>query len=208
MTKLEEPSFLEKMTGSVVTRSVATALSTCIGTPLGALLPVLLQSLAFGRHNQRVENALEDINQILNLHEDKIRQLSDSQYKIINEIILTILQTTEQEKIKYLKIAIKNTLKEDRHNVSVATLISRILRDITLDEIMFLIKNAEYSRIIFSDKPMNDRELFVDVHSRDGIIVSGLISLGLMVPGAATFDDIGRYQYSPLVNEVIGIIKS
>jgi len=208
MTKLEKPSFLEKVTDSAVTRSVATALATCIGTPLGALLPVLLQSLAFGRHNQRVEKALEDINQILNRHEDELKQLSDSQFKIINEIILTILQTTEQEKIEYLKIAIKNTLKEDRHNISVATLVSRILRDITLDEIMFLIKNLEYSRIIFSGKPMNDRELLIDTHSREGIIVSGLISLGLMVPGAATFDDIGRYQYSPLVNEVIGIINS
>lgn len=149
-----------------------------------------------------------DINQILICHEDKLKELTDSQYKIINEIILTILQTMEQEKIEYLKTAVKNTFKQNRLNISVATLISRILRDITLDEITFLIRNAECSYIIFSGQPMNDHELSIDVHSKEGSIVSGLISLGLMVPGAATFEDIGRYQYSPLVGDLVDIISS
>lgn len=208
MTKLEKPSLLEKVSGSLLTGAAATALATYIGTPLAALLPVLSQTLASERHKKRVEKALKDINQILTRHEDRLKELSDSQYKIINEIILTILQTTEQEKIEYLKLAVKNTFKQDKLTISVATLISRILRDITLDEITFLLRNAECSRIIFSGQPMNDRELSIDVHSKEGAIVSGLISLGLMVPGAATFDDIGRYQYSPLVSDVIDIISS
>jgi hypothetical protein len=207
MTKLEKPSLLEKVSGSLPTGAAATALATYVGTPLAALLPVLSQALASERHKKRVEKDLKDINRILTCHEDKLKELSDSQYKTINEIILTILQTTEQEKIEYLKTAVKNTFKQDRLTNSVATLISRILRDITLDEITFLLRNAECSRIIFSGQPMNDRELSIDVHSKEGAIVSGLISLGLMVPGTATFDDIGRYQYSPLVSDVIDIIS-
>jgi c-di-AMP phosphodiesterase-like protein len=208
MTKIEKPSLLEKVSGSLVTESVATALATYVGTPLAALLPVLSKALASERHRKRVEKALEDINQVLVAHEDKLRQLSDSQYKIINEVILTILQTTEQEKIEYLKTAIKNVFNMDKFTISVSTLISRILRDITLEEIVFLLKYSKYSRIIFSGQPMNDRELRINAHSKEGVIVSGLISLGLMIPGAATFDDIGRYQYSPLVNDIIKIISS
>jgi len=204
----EKPSLLEKVSGSLPTRVSVTALATIVGTPLAALLPVLSQTLASERHKVRVERALKDINQILTRQEDKLKELSDSQYKIVNEIILTILQTTEQEKIEYLKAAIKNTFKQDKHTISMATLISRILRDITLDEIMFLLRNSECSRIIFSGQPMNDHELSIDVNSKEGAIVSGLISLGLMVPGAATFDDIGRYQYSPLVRDIIDIIGS
>ncbi len=208
MIEHEKPSLLEKVSGSLLTGTAATALAAYVGTPLSALLPVLSQALASERHKERVEKSLIDINQILVCHENKLKELSDSQYKIINEIILTIMQTTEQEKIEYLKTAVKNTFKHNKLNISIATLISRILRDITLDEITFLIRNAKYSYLIFSGQPKNDHELSIDVHSKECAIVSGLISLGLMVPGAATFEDIGRYQYSPLVSDVVGIISS
>lgn len=204
---LEKPSLLEKISVSLPAVSTATVLATYVGTPLAALLPVLSQAIASERHNKRVEKALEEIDLVLTQQEQRLKELSDSQYKLINEVILTVLQTTEQEKIEFLKTAIRNTLNQEQMPISTATLISRILRDITVDELLFLRKYSSISRIIFSGQPMNNQELLVDVHSTEGGIVSGLISLGLMVPGAATFDDVGRYQFSDLVRSVVEIIS-
>jgi len=204
---LQKPSVLEKISGSLPVVSTATALATYVGTPLAALLPVLSQAIATERHKKRVEKALEEIDLVLTQQEEKLKELSDAQYKLINEAILITLHTTEQEKIEFLKATIKNVLNQGPASISTATLMSRILRDITTDELLFLLKNSKYSRIIFSEKSMNDQELYVDVHSKEGVIVSGLISLGLMVPGAATFDDVGRYQFSDLVKSVVEIVS-
>jgi len=46
MIKLEKPSFLEKVSGSLLIGTAATTLAAYIGTPLSALLPVLSQTLA------------------------------------------------------------------------------------------------------------------------------------------------------------------
>lgn len=147
---LEKPSLLEKISVSLPAVSTATVLATYVGTPLAALLPVLSQAIASERHNKRVEKALEEIDLVLTQQEQRLKELSDSQYKLINEVILTVLQTTEQEKIEFLKTAIRNTLNQEQMPISTATLISRILRDITVDELLFLRKYSSISRIIFS----------------------------------------------------------
>lgn len=94
MTQLKKPSSLEKVSGSLLTEIGATTLAAYVGTPLAALLPVLSNSIANGRHRKRVEKALSEINQKFKEYEEQINNLTDSQYKIINEAILAILQTT------------------------------------------------------------------------------------------------------------------
>lgn len=90
-----------------------------------------------------------------------------------------------------------------------ASQISRILRDISTEEIIFLVKNSRYSKITFSEKSTNnnDNELSLDPYSKEGVIISGLISLGLMIPAATTFDDIGSYHFSPLVKNLLEVIN-
>jgi len=102
---MEKESALEKLSGSVITTSATVLLAAFTGTPLAALLPVLTNTLASNRHEQRVEQAIEDIYQIIKAHDVQLAQLTDSQYKLINEAILITLQTTEDEKLKYLKTA-------------------------------------------------------------------------------------------------------
>lgn len=210
MTQLEKPSSLEKVSGSLLTEIGATTLAAYVGTPLAALLPVLSNSIANGRHRKRVEKALSEINQKFKEYEEQIDNLTDSQYKIINEAILAILQTTEEEKIKYLKSVIENNIKEEKVSISLASQISRILRDISTEEIIFLVKNSRYSKITFSEKSTNnnDNELSLDPYSKEGVIISGLISLGLMIPAATTFDDIGSYHFSPLVKNLLEVINT
>lgn len=203
---MEEPSALEKVSGNLLTEAGLTALAAYAATPLSALLPVLSNSLASGRHAKRVEKALTDVNRTLKTHEEQIHNLTDAQFKIINEAILTILQTTQDEKILYLKQAVQNNILEERVPITLAAQISRILRDISSEELDFLRDHFQYSRIVFGQEPMNDNELKVETNSQMGILVSGLISMGLVVPGAATWDDIGRYQFSPLVAKLLAVI--
>lgn len=84
MNQQDKPSLLEKISGSLVTETALTGLAAYIGTPLAALLPVLNGSLASSRHAKRIENSLCEITEKLQEYEDKIKNISDSKYKLIN----------------------------------------------------------------------------------------------------------------------------
>lgn len=106
MSTMQSPSVLEKTTGNVVTESALTLIGALSGNPLAVLLPILNNALASGRMQKRVEATLLDIDARLRVHEDKLRDLSDSQYKLLNEIILAVLQATSTKKLEYLRQAV------------------------------------------------------------------------------------------------------
>lgn len=208
MPEFEKPSMLEKITGNLATEGALTTIGAIAAFPLAPLLPVLSNSLANRRHKQRAENALHEINETLKEHEDQLKNLTDSQFKIINEVVLAILQTTEDEKIKYLKDAVKANVESEKVPISYASQVSRILRDISADELRFLIKNSDRSRIVFDQDPLNENELSVQKNSDQGALVSGLISMGLIVSATSAWDDIGRYVFSPIVSKVFNAIRT
>ncbi len=208
MPKLDKASTLEKISGNLVTEGTLTVIGSLAGFPLAPLLPVLSNSLANQRHKQRVENELHEINEALKKHSDKLKHLTDSQFKIINEVVLTILQTTEDEKIKYLKDAVESNVESEKIPISYATQVARILRDISADELRFLIQNSHFSRIVFDQDPLNDNELSIPKNSHQGSLVSGLISMGLLVSATSAWDDIGRYVFSPIVSKVLNAISA
>ncbi len=203
---MEKPSNLERISDNLIIEAGMTVLASFAATPLAPLLPVLTKSLAYSRNKKRAEKALSEIEQKLVEHEERLRNLSDAQYKIINEIILTILQTTEDEKIIYLQQAVSNCIEEETVQLAFVSQISRILRDISVEELRFLTKYHKRSRIVFNEKLPKDDELSVEVNSDEGILISGLIALGLLVPGATTFDEVGQFHFSPLVEKVLKVI--
>ena len=203
---MKKPSTLEKISGNLVTEAGLTAVAAFAATPLAALLPVLSTSLAAGRHTNRVKDALNEVNSILEEHAVLIHNLSDSQYKIINESILTILQTTQQRKIEYLKKSIKNNIKEEKVPLPFSTQIARILRDISAEELSFLLEHSKYFRLVFDQEPMTDQEIKIETQSEQGLLVSGLISMGLIISGSSTYDDLGRYQFSPIVDKLLAVV--
>ncbi|MEW6617717.1 MAG: hypothetical protein AB1333_04885 [Patescibacteria group bacterium] len=208
MKKIETPSVLEKFSGNVVTQITSTGLAAYIGTPLAALLPVLLGSLANGRHSRRVEKTLKEINEKLVKCEDEIKNLSDSQFKLINETILTILQTTEDEKIIYLKQVIENSIHEDAIPITLATQLSRIIRDISAEEIVFIKHNIKYNKVIFAEKTDQESCLCVKPNSNERSLAAGLISLGILVPAESTIGNIGVYQFSSLSRKLLNILNT
>jgi hypothetical protein len=190
---IPKPSFLERASGSLATEAGLTVIGTIAGGALAPLLPILAKSLASARQQKRVEASLREISAILESHEQELLNLTDEQYKIINETVLTILQTTQDEKLKYLRAVIEKTLVESEILPEEASILSRIIRDISAEEIVFLQTACCYEGVTINespqpqDEPMN-KFLYVNPASQEALFVSGYLSLGLIVAGSPSWD--------------------
>jgi hypothetical protein len=205
---LQPPTALEKIAGSVVTESTLTLVGVLSGSPLGALLPVLAKSLASERQRQRVEAALAEINSVLETQGEALRNLTDPQYKLINETILAFLHTTSVEKLSYLRRAVRNGLEMSAIQPEEAVVLSRVIRDISAEEADFLVRNFSYERIQLgvAEGPTIRGVLVVPAGGRDELILSGLISLGLIIPAGPTMDDQGIMRFSNSVAKLIALL--
>lgn len=201
-------SGLEKVAGGLPINIASTLLAAFSGNPMAALLPLLTISLAGRRHKARIESKIKEIEEILNDQKEKVTNLNDSQYKIVNESILAIFQTIEERKLEYLKQGIKNTIQDPGIKPHQAEFISRVIRDMSADEAAFLIKNESYELFqIGGEVKSKKRVLLIEPGSRDSEIVDGLTSLGLMVIGGRTWEEIFCYRFTPLLTKVLELLK-
>lgn len=217
MSSLKPASALEKIADNAVTEGAMTLaggmpallIGVATSNPLATLLPVLSNSLASNRHKKRVEAALTEIDVILNEHAEAIQNLSDSQYKLINETVLTLLHTTNAEKIEYLKKAIRNSLGQEDVKPQVSVLLSRLLRDISTEEAYFMVKNFGYERIVLGagGKDLDEKMYLVDLDSDESLVVRGLITLGLLVAGSPSFGSTNRYAFTPIAGKLVTLLR-
>jgi len=205
---MEKEGAIEKSAGSLPAKITMVALAAFSGNPLAIFLPLLTDSLAGSRHKRRVEKAIKEIERVLEEHGDKLKDLSDSQYKIISEAILTVFQTIERQKLEYLKCAIKNTFNYPYTTTSDAERISRIIRDISADEAAFLIKNQSYELFQVGEKLRTKKKAFlIKPGSQAAVLIDGLTSLGLMVIGGQTWDELFSYRFTPLAPKIIKMLQ-
>lgn len=210
MTIQNSPTALEKVPGNVITQSALTALATMAGGPLAALLPILASSLAAERQKTRVQDTLAEIDKVLQAHEHQIRHLSDEQYKIVNEAILACLQTSHSEKLRYLRAAVRNAISIGDLQPHEATLLGRVLRDISADEAKFLLRTFNHEGILLfkaEGQTAEDKILKIDPASEDALVVSGLVSLGLLVGGQSTYGGPNVLNFTKLVGKLIALLK-
>src|SRR5690606_22566525 len=151
MTVIKSPTTLEKIVGSLPAEAALTAIAAAVGTPLSALLPVLGKTLAAERQKARVEATLREINDQLHRHEAELHRLTDQQYKFINEAVLALLYTTNERKMDLLRDVVRNSLLDSSLVDQEAVFLSRIIRDISAEEVRFLLKNFSFQRIWLSD---------------------------------------------------------
>lgn len=210
MSSLKLPSRLENASGSLGTKAALTLIGALSGNPLAALLPVLSSSLASERHKQRVEDAIRSVDATLKRHEGELRELSDSQYKILNEAILAILQTTSQKKIEYLRHAVRNSLKIDGLMPQEAVVLGRIVRDISAEEAEFLLNNFQYDRVQVSTAEAEHKMKVRNVkpESSEGTVVTGLVSLGLLTAAEPTWDENSLLRFSPIVAKLLVLLRA
>ena len=205
---MERKSTLEKLSDSLPAKITTTALAAFSGNPLAVFLPILTNTLAGSRHKERVEKAIIEIEKILKDHEEKIQYLSDAQYKIISETILTIFQTIDEAKLEYLKRAIKNSLLYSDISPHDAERISRIIRDISTAEAKFLIKSKSYEFFLVGNKTKNPKKtLRLERGSTEAKIVDGLASLGLLLIGGETWNELFHFRFSPIASGIIRLLE-
>lgn len=209
MSSLQPPSNIERIAGSVATEGALTVVSVLAGSPLAALLPVLGKSLAAERQKARVEAALRDIDQVLAEHESALKALTDAQYKLINESILALLQTTAEEKMVYLRRVVRNTLTMSALDSQEAVVLSRVVRDMSADEARFLCETFSYDRVqvALTAGPHDSRVLNIRPATSEALVVTGLVSLGLLEAAEPTWDDSGLLRYSSVTAKLIALLR-
>ena len=210
MTVPHTPTTTELIAGGLPVQATLTAVAALAGGPLAALLPVLASTLAAGRQRKRVEAALTEIESTLLAQQEKLNSLTDGQYKFVNEVVLTLLHTTDVKKIDLLKRAIRNGLDLTEMLDHDSVYLSRIIRDISAQEADFLARNFGMQRIWLNETPMPEKEastIAVDPRTTDGQIVSGLITLGLVSTAEPTWDDSGLLKYSPMVAKLLAVLR-
>lgn len=209
MVNLIQPTSLEKIAGNTLTETALTVVAALVGGPVAPLLPVLASSLASQRQKNRVETCLREITEILQEQGEAIKNISDSQYKLINETVLTALHTTSGQKLKYLRQVVRNSLVIKELDDEDAVILSRIIRDISADEATFLLSHFHHKRIQLGVLSENTpRSLVVKSNGRDELTLAGLISLGLVIPAGPTIDDSGLLRFSSIVGKVITLLSA
>lgn len=211
MTKLMDASALELAAGNPLSSAAVNALATYLGGPLAAAIPSLVSSLASRRHQERVAAAIADISECLSSQEEKIRHLTDEQYKLANELYLALLQTTHTAKIEYLKKAIKRTVDTPDIGAQEAAVLSRIIRDISAEEVEFLTKVFHYKHICMRAPAPNDagRDVYCVAHDgKESILVAGLTALGILVPGTITLSGGSNLYFSTITAKLLAILQA
>lgn len=210
MSAIHRASVLERIAGSLPTEAALTAIGVVAGTPLTALLPILAKSLAAERQKERVATTLQEMNLLLEQHSTQLAHLTDEQYKFINEALLTLLHTTNVSKMGYLKNVVYNGLSAPELSDQEAVFLSRIVRDISADEAQFLITNFAYQRLWLNDSEPGKSEyttFAVKPNTREGKIVLGLVTLGLVTTAEPTWDDSGLLRFTPMVAKLIALLR-
>lgn len=207
-----KPTLLERATGNVVAEATLTGLAAYIGGPLVALVPPLAKSIAARRQFERVQSALEEVARILERHSADIERLTDEQYQLIGEAVAAMLQTTYQEKLNLLRAVIENSFTQAPALAAESTVLSRIIRDISPEEVEFLHRSFSSEGVTLYEAKGNekfeDKILRVPPRSADATAISGLLSLGLLIPSEPTYAAMDVMRFTPLVAKLLALVRT
>ena len=206
MHKLPKPSAVERVAGSLAIEVVGTMLGAWTGGVFAPLLPILAKSIASTRQKERIEAYLIAVGTILEEHKAQLEKLSDSQYKVKNEAIAAAFQTTHDAKLLFLQHAVRNALFTKDLEPNEATVLSRVLRDISAEEAFFVVKHFGRQFVHISSEANDSTEvLTVPSDTRDARTVGSLVALGLLVVGEPTFGQ--QLRFSATAAKLIVLLR-
>jgi hypothetical protein len=211
MPPVRSSTLVETASGGLPAEAALTVIAALVGGPVAPLLPVLAKSLAATRQRQRIEATLLDICNELEKHEQALVVMTDAQYKLVNESVLALLQTAQVEKLKLLKNAVSNALITDGVADHEAVLLSRVIRDISPEEAAFLARNYSRAGVTYTSTPsplaIPEDVLSVAANSADALLVTGLLSLGILTPAENTWEGIGVMRFSRLAPMLLALLR-
>lgn len=218
MSNNNEPTIVEKISGNpilnIASNLFALATSSYSGG-ISALVSPFMGILTSELYQKRIADKWLEISKDLEAQQEKLNNLTDAQFKLINEISCTVLSTIHEEKLAYLRNAINNTLDEGKILDHESVLISRIIRDISVDEIKFLLdptfNGQEYEEIYIGTTVESDHiennALLLSENSNSASAVWGLNNLGLFL-SITGFGSTGNiYQYIPIAEKVRSLLR-
>lgn len=207
MATLQKQTNIEKVAGSLLMEGAATAIAALAGGPLAALLPVLSNTLANERYRKRIEQGLREVSSMLVEHQKLLDVMSDAQYKLVNEAVLAMLQTTQEEKLDVLRVAVRNALDMTDVGAHEAIRLSRIIRDISAEEAAFVVKYAaafKYVHVSLPDGASPEGTFQLEPASYEASLVSGLLSLGVLWQGQPTLGQLLRF--APIATDLVKLL--
>jgi hypothetical protein len=206
---MTEPSAVENIASSLPVKGAANTVAVlgATVTPLAAFVPFLVDSLASGRQAKRLEAMFGELRILTEQNSEKLKDMTDDQYKVVNEAISAAFYTINQEKIQLLKRAASNAFLNPDAVAEVSDSLSRVIRDISAAEAAFVLKNFGYEKfVVTNDTGVTEKALAVEPHSTEEIILSGLINLGLLYSKATGWKMLA-FEWSPLVVKLIRLLR-
>jgi len=193
---MNEKSTVEKVSSGLPVNIVANTVGVfgATITPLAAFVPFLVQTLASGRQAQRLEKMFGELTAVIESQSEKLKELTDDQYKLVNEAISAAFYTVDEQKLALLKNAVVTAIDEPDIAALASEALSRAIRDISAEEARFIVKNYGYSKLfIVSEVKLIDDAVAIQRGSNEEMLMSGLIGLGLVYSTAPTFDSV-KYE--------------
>jgi len=212
------PSGLEKVAGSplaevgltAATAAASATVATMAASTLLPLIPILAKTLAAGRQERRVRQNIQAMELALIQHQAELERLSDEQYALINEVVLAAMGSTNDTKLAYLRNAVQNVLSIPELLPQEAVVLGRVIRDMSADEARFLMDHHGAERISIGGADITSAldHYCVDPNSNEALCVYGLLSLGVLTPGAAMYDTMGMLGFSRLAPKLVALLSS
>lgn len=205
---MTEPSIIEKIASNLLVQGAATTVGILGAniTPLAAFVPFLVDSLASGRQSKRLEAMLGELQLLTEQNAEKLKDMTDDQYKVVNEAISAAFYTIDLEKIELLKRAASNAFMNPDAVEELSDSLSRIIRDISAAEVAFIARSFGYENIVVrEDAEGMENTLAIKPHSTEEILLSGLINLGLLYSKTTRWDTVS-FEWSPLVSKLIRLL--
>ncbi|MEG2999009.1 MAG: hypothetical protein RR855_00520 [Comamonas sp.] len=205
-------NFVMQITAAALPAGLAATVTDAAG-PLvvaaAAAFPVLLNSLPAKRQTERFQEWQRKVSEDLVAMKDRLDQLTDEQYHLINEVISAASQTINPEKLAYLRSAVRNSpLLKDLASQE-ASLLARIVRDTSAQEADFISENFSYQYVFVSNVAREEADtLTVRENSNESLIVQGLEASGVLEFGMATAGGGNFLKFSQITPKLLVLLQS
>lgn len=198
---LEEPTKLEAIADGLPAGMAMTVIAASSGGIAAALLPLLGGALANSRYKARIERTLLEIATRLKSLEGQLRNITDENYQLLNNLIVVCLQTANERKLKMLANAVENSIIIEGISDFDSAQMSRIISEISADEVLFLL-NLDPKKEIEIDNGLGETDMhsiectiFKD-DSVESEMVRNLFAVGVFKRGVRTWGQLERYAFT------------
>lgn len=213
-----EKSNLERVSGALSTQLIFTSVglaaggATAIGAFLGGLLPPLVNSLAHMRAESRREEVIAGMREDAQRLSATVAAMPEETFRLTADIALAVVNSTDSRKLDYLRAAFRNSIPRTDISSIESTQLSRIIRDISFDEIEFLTNNFQVGYIIISNTPElltpDPNAVKVRPGTLDAHVIRSLANLGVVLEplSRSSGDAAVQYEFSWLSGKLLALL--